>query len=633
MSDYTLCVALTWQIAAEEAAGARQEYIEPEHLFIGLCKLVSFTQPEELRRLGLPDSEAAPVKAEIDTLQGLFARFNVDPVNTRRELRQRKATGILGLKIFDRPREGRIIHRSPQTRQVFTRATELARDANAQMTTVTHLLGALLDHPNLAVPAWLRKKNVDVVGLKQAALAAPLPRALETPNSPVSAMARSTANLPPSTLTGIKPVASAEPPQPASRVYTTHSIMLAQAAPEDALALAQRRLKIFYSLGQQFSTSTSVERVLRVMTDELAKALPQAQSGAVLTANARGELLLSTHWPAGSPSFSLDLAKRAANERHPVLWAAPLEGADGEASADLETGSDSKPASGVLAALYMPLLWGDEVLGVVGVENRAAREAFTPEDLDFLNAVVGQAALFIQQHNTQQALKRQEAMRQSLLERFSPKVAELLVQRGHLHLGQEPVVKPVTVLFATLRGFSSLSANMGPDGVVQALDEIFSVFVPILSTHNGTLEKNSGESFLAVFEPLNAEDTTQWERAVRSAYEMQRTVQKLEEQWQRRGWLACDLGIGLHSGEILAGVEALENKLYPTLDELVARVTRYSEGANRGEVILSQNVFARVYTWVDVTARTLRSATLDPQPDVDGYVVRRLREVEPSPAA
>jgi hypothetical protein len=142
-------------------------------------------------------------QAEIDTLQGLFARFNVDPVNTRRELRQRKATGILGLKIFDRPREGRIIHRSPQTRQVFTRATELARDANAQMTTVTHLLGALLDHPNLAVPAWLRKKNVDVVGLKQAALAAPMPRALETPNSPVSAMARSTANLPPSTLTGI----------------------------------------------------------------------------------------------------------------------------------------------------------------------------------------------------------------------------------------------------------------------------------------------------------------------------------------------------------------------------------------------------------------------------------------------
>lgn len=631
MSDYTLCVALTWQIAAEEAAGARQEYIEPEHLFIGLCKLVGFTQPEELRRLGLPDSEAAPVKAEIETLQGLFARFNVDPVNTRRELRQRKATGILGLKIFDRPREGRIIHRSPQTRQVFTRATELARDANAPMTTVTHLLGALLDHPNLAVPAWLRKKNVDVVGLKQAALAAPLPRSLEMPNASGSAVARSTANLPPSTLTGIKPVANTEPPPSASRVYTTHSIMLAtdRSAPDEALALAQRRLKIFYSLGQQLSTSTSVERVLRVMTDELAKAMPQAQSGVVLTTDARGELLLSTHWPAGSPSFSLAMATRAANERHPVLWSAPPAGADGV----MDASDDSKPATGALAALYMPLLWGDAVLGVVGLENRVARDAFTSEDVDFLNAVASQAALFIQQHQTQHALKRQEAMRQSLLERFSPKVAELLVQRGHLHLGQEPAAKPVTLLFATLRGFSSLSANMGPDGVVQALDEIFSVFVPILSTYNGTLEKNSGESFLAIFEPLNAQDTTQWERAVRSAYEMQRTVEKLEDQWQRRGWLACDLGIGIHSGDIMAGVEAMENKLYPTLDELVARVARYSEGANRGEVVLSQSVFARVYNWVDVTARLLRSATLDPQPDVDGYVVRRLRDADPSPAA
>ncbi len=622
MSDYTLCVALTWQIAAEEAAGARQEFIEPEHLFIGLCKLVSFTQPEELRRLGLPDTEAAPVKAEIDTLQGLFARFNVDPVNLRRELRQRKATGLLGLKIFDRPREGRIIHRSPQTRQVFTRATELARDANAFMTTVTHLLGALLDHPNLAVPAWLRKKNVDVVGLKQAALAAPLPRLPETPAPPASAVARSTANLPPSTLTGIKPMTTVESPASASRVYTTHSIMLAQSSPDEALALAQRRLKIFYSLGQQFSSATTVDRVLRVMTDELARAMPQAQAGVVLIPDARGELMLSAHWPAGAPLFSSDFAKRAVDERHSLMWVASPEGT--------EAPTPPPPASGALAALYVPLLWGDAVLGVVGLENRLARDAFTPDDLEFLSAVASQATLFIQQHHTQQALKRQEAMRQSLLNRFSPKVAELLVQRGHLRLGHEPAVQSVVVLLATLRGFSSLSANMGPDGVVQALDEIFSVFVPILSAHNGTLEKNSGESFLAVFEPHTAEATGPWERAVRSAHEMQRTVQRLEDQWQRRGWLACDLGIGIHTGEILAGVDAVENNLYPTLDELVVRAARYSEGAGRGEVILSQAVFARVYHWVDVTARTLRSASLDPQPDVEGYVVRRLRETEPA---
>lgn len=625
MSDYTLCVALTWQIAAEEAAGARQEYIEPEHLFIGLCKLVSFTQPEELRRLGLPDSEAAPVKAEIDTLQGLFARFNVDPVNTRRELRQRKATGILGLKIFDRPREGRIIHRSPQTRQVFARATELARDANAAMTTVTHLLGALLDQPNLTVPSWLRKKNVDVAGLKQAALAAPLPRVLETAHqAAVSAIARSTAKVPPSTLTGIKPIATVDAPPAGpsgSRVYTTHSIMLAQAAPDDALAAAQRRLKSFYSLGQQFGAATSTERVLRVMMDELAKALPQAQSGVVLIPDAHNELMLGAHWPAGAPAFSADVAKRAADERHPIAWTAPPEGA--------EPDSEPKPASGALAVLYVPLLQGDAVLGVVGLENRSTREAFTADDLDFLNAVAGQAALFIQHQQTQQALKRQEKMRQALLERFSPKVAELLVQRGHLHLGQEPQAKTVTVLLATLRGFASLSANMGPDGVVQALDEIFSVFVPILSNYNGTLEKNSGETFMAVFEPLTADDTSQWERAVRSAHEMQRTIQKLEDQWQRRGWLACDLGIGLHSGEVLAGVGAIENEFYPTLDELVTRAMRYSEGANRGEVVLSQSVFAHLYPKVDVSARTLRATTLDPQPEVDGYILRRWREAEP----
>lgn len=89
------------------------------------------------------------------------------------------------------------------------------------------------------------------------------------------------------------------------------------------------------------------------------------------------------------------------------------------------------------------------------------------------------------------------------------------------------------------------------------------------------------------------------------------------------------MGIGLHSGEVLAGVGAIENEFYPTLDELVTRAMRYSEGANRGEVVLSQSVFAHLYPKVDVSARTLRATTLDPQPEVDGYILRRWREAEP----
>lgn len=617
MSDYTLCVALTWQIAAEEAAGAKQEFIEPEHLLIGLCKLVGFTQPEEIRRLGLPESEAAPVKAEIDILMGLFARFTMDPVALRRELRRRKVTGILGLKIFDRPREGRIIHRSPLTRQVFTRATELARDANAPMTTVMHLLASLVDHPNMAVPAWLRRKAVDVVALKQAALAAPLPRAAEAiapaappPPAPVKT-------------TGSSPLSPRDPTEPGanssgSRVYTTHSILLAQAAPEDALALAQRRLKVFYSLGQEFSAAATLERLIQVMAEQLARALPQAQHGAILITDARGELILQDHWPVGAPAVDLTLAKRASDERHPVMWNAPLPEPDA---------AEAAPAAGVAAALYLPLLWGDEVLGVIALDNSQQRNAFSADDVELVNAVANQAALFLKQQLMQQSLKRQEAMRQSLLNQFSPKVAEMLSERGHLRLGQEVAAKSVVVLWAELHGFSALSMRLGADGVVQALDEIFSVFAPILTEHGGALDKNEGEAFLAIFEARDAQDADLWLRAARAAQEMQSTVQRLDVEWQRRGWLACDLGIGLHTGDVLPGVESVaENKLYPTLDELVARTRPYGHAAARDEIVLSQAMFARTFQHVEVAPRTVRAVAPEVHPDLKGYVFKHLKE-------
>jgi class 3 adenylate cyclase len=309
------------------------------------------------------------------------------------------------------------------------------------------------------------------------------------------------------------------------------------------------------------------------------------------------------------------LAQQASEERHPVMWTAPVT---------------DEPANRPPAAVYIPLLWGDEVLGVLGVENHTDRGAFLPEDIEFLAAAANQIALFVKQQNTQQAVKWQELMRHALLYQFSPQIANLLVERGHLRL-QKETVRPVAVLLATLRGFAALSSSMGADGVVQALDEIFSIFVPILSTYNGSLEKNSGESFLAVFEPAGPGDTTQGERALRAAWDMQRTVRRLEDEWQRRGWLACDLGIGLHAGEVLAQAESrVGNTFYPTLDELIEQTSRYSEAAERGEIVISQTVFARLFATVDITPRIIQAKGAVVHPDIKGYLIRRVKDPAPT---
>ena len=44
MPDLSIGLDIAWQIAAIEASGARWEFIEPEHLFIGLCSLEKVLQ-------------------------------------------------------------------------------------------------------------------------------------------------------------------------------------------------------------------------------------------------------------------------------------------------------------------------------------------------------------------------------------------------------------------------------------------------------------------------------------------------------------------------------------------------------------------------------------------------------------
>ena len=56
MNDYTPGLTLAWQIAANETAHAQHEFIEPEYLFIGLCKLKDVLAPELLPEMGLREA-------------------------------------------------------------------------------------------------------------------------------------------------------------------------------------------------------------------------------------------------------------------------------------------------------------------------------------------------------------------------------------------------------------------------------------------------------------------------------------------------------------------------------------------------------------------------------------------------
>lgn len=112
--------------------------------------------------------------------------------------------------------------------------------------------------------------------------------------------------------------------------------------------------------------------------------------------------------------------------------------------------------------------------------------------------------------------------------------------------------REMTVLFSDIRGFTSISEVTTPEEVVSQLNEYFSRMVEILFRHRGTLDKFVGDMVMALYgAPLDDPDHA--DHAVATALEMVAQLERLNEKWAAEGRARVDIGIGINSGEMIAG--------------------------------------------------------------------------------
>ena len=106
----------------------------------------------------------------------------------------------------------------------------------------------------------------------------------------------------------------------------------------------------------------------------------------------------------------------------------------------------------------------------------------------------------------------------------------------------------VTVLFADLVGFTTLSERMDPEVVKNLVDRSFDRLARDVTAHGGQVDKIVGDALVALFgAPVAHEDDA--ERAVRAALAMQRT---LAEESDEEGH-GLQMRIGVNTGEVLVG--------------------------------------------------------------------------------
>lgn len=152
-----------------------------------------------------------------------------------------------------------------------------------------------------------------------------------------------------------------------------------------------------------------------------------------------------------------------------------------------------------------------------------------------------------------------------------------------LESGDDPfhaTAQEATVLFSDIRRFTAIAESIGANETVQMLNDYFSDMVEVVLRHGGLLDKYIGDAIMAVFGapivgPQDADD------GVTVAIEMIRQLARFNERRLARGLQPIDIGIGVATGEVVAGSIGSEKRLdYTVIGDSVNLAARL-ESANK----------------------------------------------------
>jgi class 3 adenylate cyclase len=187
-------------------------------------------------------------------------------------------------------------------------------------------------------------------------------------------------------------------------------------------------------------------------------------------------------------------------------------------------------------------------------------------------------------------IKQRDSMDKTLKKTMGSKLKDAYLMRG----GALPAeLKTVSILFSDIRGFSDLSGHLKPREVQEFLNHYFSLMNKVIERNHGRIDKTIGDAVMAVW-GAPSDDPNHAFNAAKAAIEMRAALQELNTERKTEGKFTVAIGIGIHTGRVVAGEIGGEERADYTIigdDVNIAARVESSTKHYKTDIIFSDAVY------------------------------------------
>ncbi|MEG3897934.1 MULTISPECIES: AAA family ATPase [unclassified Microcoleus] len=256
--------------------------------------------------------------------------------------------------------------------------------------------------------------------------------------------------------------------------------------------------------------------------------------------------------------------------------------------------------------LCVPLINQSQIVSIVYLENNLTAGAFTPERVELLKVLSGQAAISMQNSKLYTEVRENESRLAQLnkaYERFVPHQFLQFLEKSSIidvELGDQ-VQLEMSVLFSDIRDFTTLSETMTPEDNFKFINSYLSRMEPVINENKGFIDKYIGDAIMALF-------SGEADNAVKAGIAMLNRLVEYNQYCANAGCAPIQIGIGINTGSLMLGTVGGPNRMDGTVISDAVNLASRVESLTKNygvSLLITQPTYARLKNPSQYAIRTL----------------------------